>query len=290
MRWTPGGSSSDIVDERGSSGGGGFGGLPIGGGGLGCGGIVILLVLSLLFHKNFFALFEGGQSSAPRQQASAPPASQTPDEQQKYEFAKFVINDVQKTWDTVLPQESNEQYHHAKLDLFRDATRSACGTASDATGPFYCPLDERIYLDLGFFDELSQRFGAPGQFGQAYVIAHEAGHHVQHILGISDKVHDAEESSPDRANELSVRLELQADCFAGVWAHNAQTRNILDPGDIDQGLAAAASVGDDRLQRMAGRRVNPEKWTHGSAEQRSTWFRRGFESGHIANCDTFAAR
>jgi predicted metalloprotease len=290
MRWTPGGSDADI--EEGSSSGGGFG-LPFGGGGLGCGGVVILLVLSLLFHRNFFALFQQTPSSAPAAQTqvnNGPPADLSPDQQQRRELSKFVINDVQSTWDKLLPAETNEPYHHAKLHFFRDAVQSGCGFATEASGPFYCPSDERIYLDTGFFDELQQRFHAQGDFAEAYVIAHEAGHHVQNILGISGKVHDAEESDPSRANELSVRLELQADCLAGVWAQTAQRRNILDPGDIDEGLAAAAAVGDDRIQQMSGRAVNPEKWTHGSAEQRSTWFRRGFDSGHVANCDTFSAR
>jgi len=285
VRWTPGGISSDIDDARGSS--GGFGGFGLGGGSLGCGGVILLLVLSLLFHRNFFALFDNSQTPAPRQQVNQP-VQESPQEHKELQFVSFVLDDVQSTWDKLLPEQTQTQYHHARLTPFRDEVRSGCGFASAASGPFYCPEDEHVYIDLSFYDELRSRFGAPGDFAQAYVIGHEVGHHVQNILGISDKVHDAMQSGSSRSNDLSVKLELQADCFAGVWAHSTQQRGLLEAGDVDEAMNAAAAVGDDRIQRMAGRRVNPEKWTHGSAAERSTWFRRGFDSGQISSCDTFA--
>ena len=287
MRWIPGGSSSDIEDRRGSSGGGGFG---IGGAPIGCGGAIILLVLSLLFHKNFFALLgtgsNGTQVAAP---ADSRPVQQTPEEAKEVQFVSFVLDDVQKTWESIVAQQANASYRHATLVLFRDSTQSACGSAQEASGPFYCPEDEKVYIDLAFYDELKQRFGASGDFAQAYVLAHEIGHHVQKVIGIEGKVHQAMENDPRRAKQYSVRLELQADCFAGIWAHSTQQRNILEAGDVEEGLNAAAAVGDDRLQRMAGRRVNPDSFTHGSSQQRSEWFKRGFDSGQISDCDTFAS-
>jgi len=282
MRWTPGRVSSDIEDERGSSGGGGFGRAPIG-----IGGALILLVLSLLFHRTFFALFEGTAPGPSQPQAAAPPAQQSAEEQKAVQFLSFVLDDVQSTWDRLLPAQQRVPYHHAKLVLFRDAIGSSCGTASGASGPFYCPEDERVYVDLAFYDELRQRFGAPGDFAQAYVIAHEIGHHVQNILGISQKVERAMKDDPPNANRDSVALELQADCLAGVWANSTRQRNLLEAGDIDEALGAASAVGDDRIQRMSGRTVNPETWTHGSARERSSWFRRGFDGGSIGDCNTF---
>ena len=276
MRWTPGGESSDIEDRRGSS-GGGFGGAP-----LGIGGFIVLLVLSLLFHKNFFALFDNGSSST-NQPAASQPIQETPQEHQEVQFVSFVLDDAQKTWAATL----GPQYRHAKLVLFRDGIDSACGIAQTASGPFYCPNDEKIYLDLGFFDELRGRFGASGDFAQAYVVAHELGHHVQKLLGIEPQVHRMMEEDRSNARALSVKLELQADCFAGVWGHSTEQRNILESGDVDEGLTAAASVGDDRIQKMSGRAVNPESFTHGSAAQRSMWFKRGLQSGRIEDCDTF---
>jgi len=279
MRWTPGGVSSDVEDRRGSSGGGGFG---FGGMHIGIGGAVILLVLSLLFHKNFFALLGGGGDTATTQQQRGP-VQETPEEHRSVQFVSFVLDDAQKTWEQTLPG-----YRHAKLDLFRDAIQSACGSAQSASGPFYCPEDERVYIDLGFYDELRQKFGAPGDFAQAYVIAHEIGHHVQKLQGIEQQVHQAmENGSRSEQSALSVRLELQADCYAGVWGHSTQQRGIIDNADIEQGLNAAAAIGDDRLQRMAGRTVNPERFTHGSSKQRVEWFQRGLQSGRVEDCDTF---
>jgi predicted metalloprotease len=287
MRWTPGGSSSDIEDRRGGGGGGGFG---FGRGPtIGCGGAIILLVLSLLTGKNFFALFDGSGGGAVQQGPAGqqqPPASESAEEKQAREFVTFVLNDTQDTWTKVMEGEG-VPYRRAKLVLFRDGVQSACGNASSQAGPFYCPSDEKVYIDLAFYDELRQRFGAPGDFAQAYVIAHEIGHHVQNILGIAPRVHEAMERNPRQANDLSVRMELQADCFAGVWGHSTDQRKILEAGDVEEGLNAAAAIGDDRLQQQAGRNVNPESFTHGSSAQRQEWFQRGLQSGRIADCDTF---
>jgi len=278
MRWTPGGVSSDVEDRRGEGGGGGFG---FGGMHIGIGGAVILLVLSLIFHKNFFALLGGGDQTAPQQQSQ--PVQETPEEHRNVQFVSFVLDDAQKTWEQTLPG-----YRHAKLDLFRDSIRSACGFAQSASGPFYCPEDERVYIDLGFYDELRQKFGAPGDFAQAYVIAHEIGHHVQKLQGVEQQVHQAmENGSSAERSALSVRLELQADCYAGVWGHSTEQRGIIDNADVEQGLNAAAAIGDDRLQRMSGRTVNPERFTHGSSKQRVEWFQRGLRSGRVEDCDTF---
>jgi hypothetical protein len=180
-------------------------------------------------------------------------------------------------------------WHDAKLVLFRNATQTGCGIGQTAMGPFYCPLDQKIYIDLGFYDELRSRFGAPGDFAQAYVLTHELGHHVQHLLGIDDRVRRAQIENPDQANALSVRLELQADCFAGIWAHETQREQMLEPGDVEEALNAASSVGDDRIQRAATGHVNADTFTHGTAVQRAMWFRRGFDSGNPKECNTFAS-
>jgi predicted metalloprotease len=203
------------------------------------------------------------------------------------EFVGFVVQNVQDSW-AQLFSEAGQQYQPTVLVLFDGATTSGCGNASARTGPFYCPADAKVYLDLSFFRELQERFGAPGDFAQAYVIAHEVGHHVQNVLGISDEVRAEQQASPDDANELSVRLELQADCLAGVWGHAAAEQEILEPGDLEEGLAAAAAIGDDRLQAQATGQVNPDTWTHGSSEQRQDWFSRGFEQGDVESCDTFS--
>jgi uncharacterized protein len=286
MRWTPGGRSADLEDMRGRSGGGfgGFGTMPR----IGLGGFIVLLLLSFIFKRDFFALLGGGADvSAPASQQAPVPTS--PEEEKQIQFVSFVLDDVQSTWTRIFSA-SGETYPHAKLDIFTNAVRSGCGFAETAMGPFYCPADQKVYIDLGFYRELRERFGAPGDFAQAYVIAHEIGHHIQNLTGISDQVRRAQERSPESANALSVRLELQADCYAGIWAHSTQQRNILDQGDIDEALGAAAAVGDDRIQRQSGRGVNPETWTHGSAEMRAHWFRTGFETGDLESCDTFSAR
>lgn len=291
MRWKRGTSDADIEDRRGSA--GGFGGFPRGGGGLrlGLGGLIVIGLLSLVFKQDFFSLLDQipADTSVSTSAPSAPPAATSPEEDERFEFVKFVLNDTQDTWEQVLAG-SGRRYDRAKLVVFRDAVQSACGFAGSATGPFYCPGDRKVYIDLGFYDELRQRFGAAGDFAQAYVIAHEIGHHLQNLMGIETQVRRAQQSRPDRANDLSVRMELQADCFAGVWGHSTAQRNILEQGDVDEGLNAAAAIGDDRIQRMGGGQIAPEKFTHGSSAQRVAWFRRGLDQGRLDACDTMSAR
>ena len=284
MRWTPGGESQDIEDRRDDSGGGG--GFQFGGMHIGVGGFIILLILSLVFKRNFLSLAGIGTMGGAPTQISQPDPALDQKEQPLVQFVSFVLDDTQKTWTQILSQQGI-QYRHAKLVLFRDSIDSACGMAQSASGPFYCPGDEKVYIDLGFYDELKQRFGAPGEFAQAYVLAHEIGHHVQKLVGIEQKVHAAQENNPRAANQLSVALELQADCFAGVWGHSTDQRHLLDPNEVQEGLQAAAAVGDDRLQRMAGQSVNPETFTHGSSQQRDQWFKKGFDTGDMSQCNTF---
>jgi len=288
MRWQRGTSDRDIEDRRASSGGGGRG---FGGGGLrlGLGGLVIIGILSLVFKQNFFSLLGDlpADTTMTRTTPADGPAAETPEEAVRREFVTFVLNDVQDTWTAVMPKEANTQYPRATLVLFRGAIQSACGFAEAASGPFYCPGDKKVYIDLSFYDDLQSRFGAAGDFAQAYVIAHEIGHHIQNVLGIDNQMRRAQQQRPDLANPLSVRLELQADCLAGVWGHSTAQRNLLERGDIEEGLNAAAAIGDDTIQRMSGRGVRPDKFTHGSSAQRVEWFRRGLESGRMAACDTF---
>jgi hypothetical protein len=283
MKWTPGGESQDIEDRRDEGGGGGF---QIGGRHIGIGGALILLILSFIFRTNLFTLLGGGTGD-PGTAVSQPDPARDASEKPLVQFVSFVLDDTQKTWTQILPQQANTPYRHAKLVLFRDSTQSRCGGAASATGPFYCPGDERVYIDLGFFDELSRRFGAPGQFAQAYVLAHELGHHVQKLIGIEGKVHQLQESNAREANPLSVKLELQADCFAGVWAHSTQQRGLLESGDVQSALGAAAAVGDDHLQKMSTGHVSPESFTHGSSQERMRWFKAGVDNGTIAACNTF---
>lgn len=289
MEWTPGGVSNDIEDRRDDSGGGGGGGFGFGFGHMGIGGLILIGLLSLLFHRNLFTLFETqGPTPAVR---TAPDRQLDQQEQPEVQFVSFVLDDVQSNWERRLPEmSSGHEYRHAKLVLFRNSYPSACGMAREAVGPFYCPEDEKVYLDLGFFNELKTRFGAPGQFAQAYVIAHEVGHHVQKILGIEPKIQALRQENPNESNVLSVRLELQADCFAGVWGNSTQQRHIIDASDVESALGAAAAVGDDRLQRMATGRVSPETFTHGTSAQRVAWFKRGLDSGNISACNTFERR
>ncbi len=289
MRWTPGGVSGDIEDRRDQSGGGG-GGLGFGGMRLGLGGLLILFVLSLIFKQNFFALLGGGGTPSSGSAAmSTPDPSRDAAEKPLVQFVSFVLDDTQKTWDQLLPQQAGTPYRHAKLVLFRNYTDAAsCGGAESATGPFYCPGDEKVYIDLGFYDELKRRFGAPGEFAEAYVLAHEVGHHVQKIIGVESKVRQFQRQNPGSANAVSVQMELQADCFAGVWAHSTQQRGLLERGDVQSALGAAAAVGDDHIQQMTRGRVQPETFTHGSSEQRMNWFNRGLNSGSISACNTFA--
>lgn len=287
MRWTPKGRSADLEDRRGMRGGGAAK--------LGIGGVLVLGLLSAIFGTDFFALVGGGGGGpVPPADNSAPvPTSEA--EEMQIQFVSTVLDDSQRTWERIFA-EDGQQYRRAKLAIFTDSVDSGCGSAQSAMGPFYCPADEKVYVDLAFYNELQERFGAPGDFAQAYVIAHEIGHHVQNVLGLSDQVRRAQSQNPDRANELSVQLELQADCFAGIWAHgmNPNLRRAdepaLEPGDAQEALNAAAAVGDDRIQSQSRGGVNPETWTHGSAEMRSQWFNTGFQTGNVDNCDTFGGR
>jgi uncharacterized protein len=285
MKWTPGGESQDVEDRRDEGGGGGF---QFGGIHIGIGGAIVLGILSLIFHQNLFTLLSTSTGNGSTV-VSQPDPARDQTEQPLVQFVSFVLDDTQKTWTELLPQQTQTNYHHAKLVLFRDETQSGCGGAESSTGPFYCPEDEKVYIDLGFYDELSRRFGAPGQFAQAYVLAHEIGHHVQKLLGIEAKVEQARESDRRAANPLSVKLELQADCFAGVWAHSTQQRGLLEKGDVESALDAAAAVGDDRLQKMTTGHVSPESFTHGTSAQRMQWFSAGLNSGLISSCNTFGA-
>ena len=290
MKWTPGGESQDIEDRR-DEGGGGGGGFQFGGMHLGIGGALILLVLSLVFKQNFFALLGGGGGGSPNAPvARQPNPARDQQEQTLVQFVSFVLDDTQKTWEQILPQQAGRPYRHAKLVLFRNYTQSGCGGAESATGPFYCPADEKVYIDLGFYDELKQRFGAPGEFAQAYVLAHEIGHHIQKVVGTEARVRQMNQGNRRMDNALSVKVELQADCYAGVWAHSTQQRNLLEQGDIQSALGAAAAVGDDRLQKMSTGHVAPDSFTHGSSAQRTHWFQQGFDSGSIAACNTFASQ
>lgn len=284
MRWSPGSDSSNVEDRRGSK--GGMGMAP-----MGIGGSVILLVLSLIFGRDFIS--GSGSDASTQQQPTAaggvaPPVNQTPAEAREVQFVTFVLDTAQATWAEVLPQSFGTPWHDAHLVLFRDRTPTGCGTGQTAMGPFYCPVDQKVYIDLAFYNELSQRFGASGDLAQAYVITHELGHHVQHLLGTDAKVRDAQERDPRAANALSVALELQADCYAGVWAHHSQDEKMLESGEIEQGLNAAAAVGDDRIQKATTGHVNVDNFTHGSSQQRASWFKRGFTGGDPKRCDTFS--
>jgi predicted metalloprotease len=278
MRWTGGRRSDNVEDRRGL-------GVPlVAGGGI---GTLALLVLALVFGIDPSIVLQGGDAPVAPPPASAP---SVPARDDLKEFVSVVLADTEDTW-RALFRKMNREYQDPKLVLFRGSVQSACGMAGAAVGPFYCPADHRLYLDLDFFRALRDRFRAPGDFAQAYVIAHEVGHHVQTLLGTSERV-AARRRQVDRAesNALSVRLELQADCYAGIWAYHAQqARQILEAGDLEEALGAAAAVGDDRLQRQAEGRVAPESFTHGTSAQRVRWFRRGFSLGDLRQCDTFAA-
>jgi predicted metalloprotease len=292
MRWNEDHSSPDIIDRRGQRMGGG--GLR---GGLGTGLIYLLpfllrspigwviLIVGALFY--FFSGSLSGPVSGPREHATGggPVASNDP-EAREVKFVGFVLDDTQSNWEKIFA-EKGAQYRHAKLVLFTDSTQTACGFGQAATGPFYCPKDERVYIDLGFYRELTDKLGAKGEFAQAYVIAHEIGHHVQNLLGTSANVHNLRHTKG--AEGASVRLELQADCYAGIWAHSTQERGLLETGDIDSALNAASAIGDDRLQRQASGTVTPDSFTHGTSEQRTRWFRKGYDGGDLRNCDTFNA-
>jgi hypothetical protein len=289
VRWRRGSGLDQIEDRRGAGGRGV--GLPIGvgGGGIGLIALVAYLLISALGGSAGGVSIDPNIAPFPTQQAPTGgggiPASEDPDLERK-QFVAAITNDVQDSWARLFA-EAGRKYEPTKTVIFTGSTTSGCGQASSATGPFYCPLDRKVYLDLGFFDELARRFQAPGDFAQAYVIAHEFGHHVQNLLGIDDDVRRGQQQHPDETNELSVRLELQADCFAGVWGHSALERQDVAPAEVKEALDAAAAIGDDRIQRSTQGRVDPESFTHGSSEQRVRWFRKGFDSGDPNGCDTF---
>jgi predicted metalloprotease len=279
MEWQDQGISSDIEDRRGSSGGGfGFGG------GMGIGGFILLLIISVITGRNFFAGGGGSANVAPG--PTNGPVQQSQSEERDVRLISFVLDDVQKTWTQVFAAHGR-QYRHARLVLYHDVTYSGCGTAQATTGPFYCPEDEKVYIDLSFWRDLKRFGGDTGDFAQAYVVAHELGHHVQKLLGIEQRMRRLSQQDEGEENPLSVDLELQADCFAGVWGHSTEQRNIVHPDDISGALKAAAAVGDDHLQRMSGRAVSPETWTHGSSAQRQEWFKRGLDGGQVSSCPTF---
>jgi predicted metalloprotease len=273
--------SSNIEDRRGMR--------PVRTGvGLSIGGVLFLVVLSLLGINPLPFLGVATQPPDTQLQESAEPYQESPQEAALREMTAVVLADTEETWNAILPQ-YGVQYVEPALVLFSDAVQSGCGAAQSAMGPFYCPADQKVYIDLSFYNDLSQRFGAPGDFAQAYVIAHEVGHHVQNLVGTSAKVQAAQQrASQVDANALSVRLELQADCYAGVWAHHAsRSRQLLEAGDVEEGLNAASAIGDDRLQKMSQGRVVPDAFTHGSSEERVRWFRQGLDGGSLEACDTF---
>jgi predicted metalloprotease len=290
MRWEDDRESDYVEDDRGQSfGGGGFGGgLPIGGIGGGL-GLVVIVVLALVFGVDPRALLSGSGGGLEPQQAptrSEPQGPRADDEDAR--FASVVLGQTEDAWSAIFRQHG-AQYQPPRMVLYDNAHPTGCGTGQSAMGPFYCPADHKVYLDLSFFKELSGRFGAPGRFAEAYVIAHEVGHHVQNLTGVSEQAQRAQQRLPRReANEVSVRVELQADCYAGVWANwTNRDRKFLEPGDVEQGLAAAEAVGDDTLQKETQGRVMPDAFTHGTSEQRVRWFKRGFENGDMNACDTF---
>jgi predicted metalloprotease len=277
MRWQGRQGSSNIEDRRGMG-----MGLPVGGG---IGGLVLLLLVSALTGTNPIDLLNSSSSSQP----SAVGTSGVPADDPQAQFVAVVLRDTEDTWTEVFRMHG-ESYPPPTLVLFNDATQTGCGVGQAVMGPFYCPEDRKVYLDLGFFRELAQRFGAPGDFARAYVVAHEVGHHVQVLTGVSDRVSAARQQAGEReGNALSVRLELQADCYAGVWGHYAAERGLLEPGDAEEGLRAASAIGDDTLQRQAQGRVVPESFTHGSSTQRVRWLKQGLDSGKLESCNTFAS-
>lgn len=283
MRWNPMGRSTNLEDQRG---GGGLRGPGLGG--LGLGGIVLVVIVALVTKQDPLALIGALQGSGAAT-TTAGVAVNDSTEEHTVQFVSFVLDDAQKFWAAEVPNQGGT-WQDAKLVLFRDQVESACGLAQSASGPFYCPGDQKVYIDLGFYRELEDKFGAPGDFAEAYVLAHEIGHHVQAMMGTEAKVRELQSQQSGQANALSVRLELQADCYAGIWGHTAAREGHLDAGDIEEGLAAAAAVGDDRLQKMSEGSVHPESWTHGSSADRARWFRRGFDTGDMSNCDTFSNR
>ena len=277
MRWQGRAGSGNVEDRRGMG-----MALPVGGG---IGGLILLLLFSALTGTNPADIIN---SAPPSSESTGTVGSDSLENDPQAKFVSVVLKDTEDVWNQVF-RERGAQYQEPTLVLFTDATQSGCGVGQSAMGPFYCPNDRKVYLDLSFFRDLDTRFGAPGDFAQAYVVAHEVGHHVQTLTGTSERVHAMQQRSSEReGNALSVRMELQADCYAGVWGHYAAQHNLLDPGDAEEGLRAAAAIGDDRLQRQAQGRVAPESFTHGSSEQRMSWLRRGLDRGQLEACDTFS--
>ena len=276
MEWRGRRESSNVEDRR---------GMPAMrvGGGLGIGGLLLVLAISYFTGQNPADLLTGVDGGAPG--GAAQPGPPATDESSR--FMRVILADTEETWDAIF-REQGQRYEPTRLVIFSDATQSACGVGQSAMGPFYCPADRQVYLDLTFFDELDRRFGAPGDFAQAYVVAHEVGHHIQTITGLAERMANARRGASEaEGNALSVRQELQADCYAGVWGHFAARKNMLDTGDVEEGLTAAAAIGDDRIQRQTRGTVVPESFTHGSSAQRVEWFRRGLESGRVDTCNTF---
>lgn len=284
MKYEEGYRSDDVEDRRGNP--------SKRGAKLGIGGTIVGVIVMLVFGQDLLGVSDGNRAGAPdgdgdTSEEKSPAAP--PTDEKLLSFVHYAFDDIQKTWIDVFPASGLPAYQKAKLVLFVDGTDTKCGYQGSATGPFYCPPDLAAYIDLGFYKELRDSLGAKGDFAQAYVLAHEIGHHIQKITGINDRVHRESNRNPGQKNHLSVLQELQADCYAGLWAKAADGRGLLEAGDIDEALKAAWAIGDDRLQRMAGRSVSPETWTHGSSEQRMRWFRRGYERGTMAACDTFSA-
>ncbi len=274
MKWEPGHRSADVEDRRGTPGRGGAG-LK-----LGVGGTIVLALLSVVFGKDLAqGLGMGG-----------PPQPARPEDEVAFQFVSYVLDDNQATWAKLFPEQFDTQYRKATMVVFSDSVDSACGSADSAVGPFYCPGDDKVYIDLTFYRALKDKLGAPGDFAQAYVIAHEIGHHIQNVLGTEASVRKKQRgASKEEKNNLSVRMELQADCYAGIWSKTTNDRKLLDAGDIEEAMNAASAIGDDRLQKAATGRVSPESWTHGSSAMRLRWFKRGFDSGQVKQCDTFRA-
>jgi uncharacterized protein len=304
VKWKPRKKSSgDVIDIRGAEGSsgrsGGLGGLPLPGGAIGgiggtAGVVIVLVIVGIqIFGGGSVAGFDVGQILGP---GATPPGAENPDplppdqdpQREFFEFSEYVFDDTQKTWEASF-ENGDESYQDAELVVYDAAVSTGgCGNATSAVGPFYCPADSRVYLDLTFYEDMERQLGGGGDFAWAYVIAHEMGHHVQNVLGTNDTVARLEQDDPDRANELSVRTELQADCYAGVWAATVFAEGDLESGDLDEAFDTAEAIGDDRLQEQAGQSVNPDSFTHGSAEQRREWFERGYASGDPSDCDTFS--
>ena len=279
MRWERGHQSGNVEDRRGAGGGmGGGRGLQVG-----LGGLVVLGLLSLALGRDLVTPLLSGGSVA----GGDPNSVAAPGDEELVQFVSFVLDDAQATWRAQL-ERRGQTYTDARLVLFTSQVSTACGEADSGTGPFYCPGDQQVYIDLSFYRELRERFGAPGDFAQAYVLAHEIGHHVQRLVGTEAQVRARQDADPSLENDLSVRMELQADCYAGIWASSTSQRQLLEAGDVEEAMRTAAAIGDDTLQRQAGGRVRPDTFTHGSSEQRMRWFRLGLSTGQMESCDTFA--